>query len=218
MEYGSKDLEGIIKIDKKELITRGAEAEIWTADWLGRDVVIKKRVKKGYRHPGLDFQIRKERIRKEARLMRTARNTGVPVPIIYDVMEKETTIIMQEFKGERVMESINSGVDVDVKLIGNYLGRLHSEDITHGDLTTSNILYNKETGKFCFIDFSLGEKPSSIEDKGVDLHLLREALISVHADPLELYECILSGYLDAYPEGKEVIDKVKEIESRGRYQ
>ena len=205
----------MFSVAEKEVIALGAEAEIRRAIWWEREVVIKKRIPKGYRHPTLDSQVRKERLRKEVRLMREARKAGVPIPLIYDVKEHE--MMMEYFPGKRVLDCLESGIQVDLKLIGRYIGKLHSMDITHGDLTTSNIMYDQGSDTYCFIDFSLGEKTSSIEDKGVDLHLLREALISIHSEPLKKYEEILSGYREIFGEAEQTISKVKEIESRGRY-
>lgn len=207
-----------MELSDKQLITRGAEAEVWRAKWSGRDVILKKRVKKGYRHPKLDYKIRKQRIRKEARLLSEAKKLGVPVPIIYDLNEMTTELVIQYFEGKRVMDSIEEGIDVDMERVGRYVGKLHSATITHGDLTTSNIIYNKEKDSFCFIDFSLGEKDSTVEDMGVDLHLIREALISVHENAKELYEDILKGYKETFSDADEIIERTKNIESRGRYQ
>lgn len=207
-----------MEISDKQLITRGAEAEVWKGKWKRRDVILKKRVKKGYRHPELDHKIRKQRIRKEARLLSESKNLGVPVPIIYDLNENTTELVIQFFEGKRVMDSIEEGIDVDMEKVGRYVGKLHSGTITHGDLTTSNIIYNKDKESFCFIDFSLGEKDSTIEDMGVDLHLIREALISVHEDAREIYENILKGYKKTFSDAEEIIERTKNIESRGRYQ
>jgi len=206
-----------MELEWNEIITRGAEAEVWKGKWKDRDMVIKKRVKKGYRHPELDEMIRKMRIRKEAKLITEARKLGVPVPIIYDFNETETLLVIEYFEGERVMDCIESGVDVDLKKIGNYIGKLHQEGITHGDLTTSNILYDEKTERHCFIDFGLGETDSPKEIMGVDLHLLREALVSVHDDPLKLFEEVVEGYEETCSFDQEVLDWVEKIESRGRY-
>ena len=180
-----------MELRDKQLITRGAEAEVWRAKWSGRDVILKKRVKKGYRHPELDYKIRKQRIRKEARLLSESKKLGVPVPIIYNLNEKTTELVIQYFEGKRVMDSIEEGIDVDMERVGRYVGKLHSATITHGDLTTSNIIYNKEKDSFCFIDFSLGEKDSTVEDMGVDLHGRRIVMKNVHENAKELYQDIL---------------------------
>jgi len=208
----------LIDIEVNGLISRGAEAEIWRVQWFGKDAVVKKRVKKGYRHRELDENIRKQRIKKEAKLMTLARSEGVPVPVIYDLRTEENILIIQYFDGLRVMDAINQGYDVDMKIIGKYIGRLHRAGITHGDLTTSNILFSPKSKRFCFIDLSLGERESSIEDMGVDLHLMREALISVHDKPLQLYDMVLKGYKEIFDKAEETIDRVEKIESRGRYQ
>lgn len=207
----------MVSPEEKKLIAKGAEAEIWKMSWRGRDAVVKKRVKKGYRHPELDSRIQKERIRSEARLMRGARKAGVPVPIIYDLREEEWTMTMQYFYGERVIDAIEQGLDIDFNQLGRYVGKLHSQGITHGDLTTSNILYNDAENSYCFIDFSLGKKASSVEDMGVDLHLMREALVSVHDDPLIKFDKIITGYKQELQDHKTVIEKVADIEGRGRY-
>ncbi|MEF8836219.1 MAG: KEOPS complex kinase/ATPase Bud32 [Candidatus Thermoplasmatota archaeon] len=207
-----------MKVERKELITRGAEAEVWKGEWRGREIVVKKRVKKGYRDPSLDEKVRKMRIRKEARLFREARKMGVPVPIIYDLNIEETQLVIQYFKGKRVMDCIEEGIDVDLEKIGEYIGKLHNAKISHGDLTTSNILYDVEKDDYCFIDFSLGEKESSYEYLGVDLHLLREALVSVHDEPLDLFEKVLSGHEKTCDEHEKIEDCVDKLEGRGRYQ
>ncbi|MEF8873271.1 MAG: KEOPS complex kinase/ATPase Bud32 [Candidatus Thermoplasmatota archaeon] len=206
-----------MELERNEIITKGAEAEVWRGVWRNREVVIKKRVKKGYRHPKLDKMIRKTRVRKEARLIKEARRLGIPVPIIYDLNETETQLVMQYFEGERVMDCIEDGVDVNLERIGEWIGRLHQKGITHGDLTTSNILYDRETERHCFIDFSLGEKNSSKEVMGVDLHLLREAIVSVHDDPIELFEEVIKGYEEGCSFHAQVLDWVDRIEKRGRY-
>ncbi len=206
-----------MNVEEKEVISKGAEAEIRKGSWRGREVVIKKRLVKGYRQPDLDLEIRKQRIRKEARLFREARKAGVPVPIIYDLDEYRTTLVIEYISGERLMHSIERGLPVDLKKVGGYIGKLHKAGITHGDLTTSNILYSEDTDSYSFIDFSLGEKDTTYESMGVDIHLMREALISVHDDPIEKYEDILSGYREEYEDAEKVIQKVEDIESRGRY-
>ncbi len=201
----------------KEVLTKGAEAEIIKGEWKGRDIVLKRRVVKGYRHPELDSILRKERTRKEARLIKEARKAGIPVPILYDIMEEKDSIVMEYFPGERVMDCIENGIDLDLELIGKYIGKLHDSGITHGDLTTSNILYHPEDGTYCFIDFSLGDFDADTEKMGVDLHLLREAIISVHEDPFKKFDRVLEGYKESFSDFTQVLNKIKDIESRGRY-
>ena len=98
--------------------------------------------------------------------------------------------------------------------IGKKIGILHSNDIIHGDLTTSNMILEKEIK---FIDFGLSFFSNKVEDKAVDLHLLRQALESKHHDIWEkCFEAALKGYKQGYPAYKEVISRLEKVEARGR--
>src|SRR5437773_4170178 len=98
--------------------------------------------------------------------------------------------------------------------MGRVIGRLHRAGIVHGDLTTSNMLWRD--GRIVMIDFSLGGKDRGREARGVDLHLLREGLVSAHARATAYYREVVRGYREVMgPEADGVIATVKEIESRG---
>jgi len=197
----------------------GAEARLDSSTWLGRKVVVKQRVVKGYRHPALDTSLQTARIRNEARLMFEARRAGIAVPIIYSIDAAERRIVMEEIQGPRVKDALEElpleEAERVCEKIGEIAAKLHANDIVHGDLTTSNMLLNGD--RIVLIDFSLGSKSSELEDKGVDMHLLEEAFHSAHYRRSELFERVKSSYLRAYPGGQEVLKKVKEIEKRGRY-
>ena len=64
--------------------------------------------------------------------------------------------------------------------IGETIGILHKNDIMHGDLTTSNLLYDDKTNQIYVIDFGLSQKDCKIEDKAVDLYVLERAFTSTH--------------------------------------
>ena len=202
-----------------EVIRRGAEAEIGRDVWMGRKVIVKSRVTKGYRHPELDLSLRVTRTKNEARLIQDARRHGVPTPIIYDIDLKNGTIVMEEIEGERVKDVLDSTDDDGRRAICTEIGRLvallHKAAITHGDLTTSNMIMRDH--RIWFIDLSLGTRNAMIEDMGVDLHLLKEAFQSAHSKILPMYDVILESYRSNYERGNEVLKKIKEIEDRGRY-
>jgi len=197
----------------------GAEAKLDSAVWMCRDVVFKQRVVKSYRHPTLDKSLQTFRIKNEVRLMFEARRAGIAVPVIYSVDLAENRIVMEEIKGMRVkdaLEDLSKDEAEEVcRKIGGIAGKLHANDIVHGDLTTSNMLLDSD--RIVLIDFSLGSKTSELEDKGVDMHLLEEAFHSAHYRRSELYESVKNSYMKTYPGGAEVLRKVKEIEKRGRY-
>lgn len=148
-----------------------------------------------------------------------ARKAGIAVPIIYSIDTADRRIVMEEIPGARVKDALEELPLKDAERvcekIGEVAAKLHSNDIVHGDLTTSNMLL--DGNRIVLIDFSLGSKSSELEDKGVDMHLLEEAFHSAHYRRSELYETVKASYVRAYPGGQEVLKKVREIEKRGRY-
>ncbi|MBS7652716.1 bifunctional N(6)-L-threonylcarbamoyladenine synthase/serine/threonine protein kinase [Candidatus Bathyarchaeota archaeon] len=207
---------------KMVLISKGAEADLWLdEDWNGRRVIIKRRGKKSYRHPDLDEELRRYRTVHEAEIIHRAKRAGVSTPIIYQVDPEGKAIVMQYVEGVRVreaLESLDHGDRVRLfRLIGVKAGRLHGAGIIHGDLTTSNIIWNGESP--FFIDFGLAELSREAEKRGVDLHLMRRMLMSTHFPHVkELSTAFEEGYRSIMgAEAEEAIRKVREIERRGRY-
>lgn len=200
-------------------LKRGAEAELRKTEFLGRPAVEKFRVPKAYRLAALDEELRRSRIRTEARLMSEARAAGVAVPVLYDINLVENKIVMEFVEGPTAKEVLDAGgtrAKETAREIGRIAGRLHRAGIIHGDLTTSNMLLRD--GRLILIDFSLGGKSHGTEERGVDLHLLREALTSAHKNAAAYYREVLAGYREILgAEAEPTIAKVKEIESRGRY-
>jgi len=72
--------------------------------------------------------------------------------------------------------------------------------------------------KVYFIDFGLGFNSLRNEDKAVDLHLIKQALEAKHFQNWEKYwKAIESSYKKASKKANEVLEKLKVVESRGRY-
>ncbi|MEM3397110.1 MAG: KEOPS complex kinase/ATPase Bud32 [Thermoplasmata archaeon] len=200
----------------REVIARGAESIIYRTKFFELEAVVKERIAKGYRHPEIDFDLRKARTKAEARLMHAARCAGVAVPLILDV--DEFKIVMEYIPSPNLKRQIGSMDEEEqrkvLEEIGRVIAKLHQSDIVHGDLTTSNMLLYE--GKLYLIDFSLGSKSRSTEAKGVDLHLLREAFLSAHAEIFDKFEVVLESYASHYLHACAVIEKMHEIELRGR--
>ncbi|MFQ5986892.1 MAG: KEOPS complex kinase/ATPase Bud32 [Thermoplasmata archaeon] len=201
------------------LLYRGAEALITRREWRGRLAAEKRRVPKGYRHPALDQELRRARLRTEARLFGEARRLGVSVPILYDIDPEENRLVMEYVQGPLMKEALEAGGEGRKALcrrLGAVIGRLHGGDLIHGDLTTSNIIVRDD--ELVLIDFGMGERSAETEAKGVDFHLFREALGSAHSANADLLTAVVAGYREAYPRADEVLAKAEEIEGRGRYQ
>jgi len=201
------------------LIKRGAEAELRRSEFLGRAAVEKVRTPKAYRLAALDEELRRSRIRTEARLMAEARAAGVSVPVLYDIDFGQNRIVMEFIDGPTAKEVLDRRGPAPATIardIGRVVGRLHRAGIVHGDLTTSNMILRD--GRLVMIDFSLGAKDRHSEARGVDLHLLREGLASAHARAATYYREVVRGYREIMgPEADRVLATVKEIEARGRY-
>lgn len=203
----------------ENLIDKGAEANIYQKEWLGYDVLKKERIKKNYRVEGLDYYLRKKRMKNEVKLLNLAKRCSVITPLLYDVDIKEKSILMENITGV-VLNNVfdNSGlseIKIICKKIGENVAKLHNCGIIHGDLTTSNMILDGED--IVFIDFGLGKISDLVEDKGVDLLVFKKALEGIHyniAD--ECFQNIIVGYSIAN-EYDDIIIKLKDIERRGRY-
>lgn len=205
------------------LFKKGAEASLYLADWHGRRVVLKKRLPKKYRPTKLDERIRVYRTIHEPQLMNEAKKAGVSTPTVFLVDVKNATIIMEYVEGRQVKRLLGEvSVDERERLctkIGEMIGRLHEHGLIHGDLTTSNMILDSD-GKVFFVDFGLGEKNIELEAKGVDLHLMKRALESAHFQHADqCLTAVITGYgkIVKRVAVRRVLDKIKEIERRGRY-
>jgi Kae1-associated kinase Bud32 len=202
---------------------KGAEASLFLEKWHNRKVIMKKRLRKNYRLSQLDEQIRTCRTSHEPQLIHRAKEAGVPTPTILSVDVKSSTIIMEYIEGKQVkqvLDSFETERRTDLcRHIGELIGQLHSHGIIHGDLTTSNMILTPYKKVF-FVDFGLGEYSAELETRGVDLHLMKRAFQGTHFRfAEECFEEVMEGYTKIVGKetAKDVLEKIKEIEKRGRY-
>ena len=188
------------------LKTSGAEATVRSFD----RYILKQRIPKRYRIKEVDEQLRRDRTKSEAKMISEARRSGIPTPIIYDVTDYD--IKMEYLEGVQLKHVL----DIDLcKGIGELVGRLHTSGIVHGDLTTSNMILSQ--GRVYLIDFGLAYFDHSTEARGVDVHVLFQTFESTHDEHEALMNAFISGYEKTFDGAKEVVQRVKAIESRGRY-
>ncbi len=183
----------------------GGEAEVR----LYEDFVEKIRRRKRYRIRELDEEIRRKRTRIEARIISQARRLGVPTPIVLDV--ENDTIVMERIKGRELKDAMSREL---CREVGRLVAKLHGGGIIHGDLTPRNMIYSD--GKIYFIDFGLAFHSHEVEAKGVDLHVFIESLKAAYDNWEELKEAFLEGYVEGGGK-EEVLERLREIELRGRY-
>ena len=175
------------------------------------ELVFKRRIRKRYRIKEIDERIRKERTKSEAKLISEARRKGIPTPIIFDIFDY--TLVMERIEGDLVREVITPHIS---EQIGELVGKLHRNGIIHGDLTTSNLILGSDNILY-LIDFGLSFFDSSIEARGVDVHVFFQSLKATCKSWEELKESFIKGYTRSLPDAPQVLTRVSEIERRGRY-
>ncbi len=187
----------------------GAEATVYLEKAPGGRQVVKDRVRKTYRLPQLDDELRKTRTRREARILE---KLPVPGPKLIRTDGKER-IVMEFIDGTQVKALLDKDPGIG-RAIGDHLARMHDADIIHGDLTTSNMLVKGNV--LYFIDFGLSFTSKEPEHKAVDIHLFRQALESKHYRVHEeAYQEFLAGYKESKHAG-EVLARLAMVERRGR--
>jgi len=189
-----------------KIICQGAEAIIYKQN----KKLIKERIPKTYRLKIIDDKLRKFRTRREGKILQKA---STNVPKVFQIDDKNMIIEMEFIPGKLLKDILDNSKKRNkiLKQLGVEINNLHSQDIIHGDLTTSNLIYYKN--KIYFIDFGLAFTSKKIEDKAVDLHLLKQALESKHYKHFKSsFNTILSAY-----KNKEVISRLEVVEKRGRY-
>jgi Kae1-associated kinase Bud32 len=173
------------------------------------DSVRKDRIAKPYRHPVLDDRLRRARTKREAIVLAKA---PVRVPKLLRV--EKTVLEMERIDGNRLRDELNDANAAHYgAALGTMLCTLHEADIVHGDVTTSNVLVEAITNELVLIDFGLASLTKRVEDKAVDLHVLRETLSGSHPLLLDTFwNALLTTYTNAA-----VFERLKKVESRGRY-
>ncbi|MEM4021133.1 MAG: Kae1-associated kinase Bud32 [Nitrososphaerota archaeon] len=209
--------------EKIEVIRIGAEAVVSRLEWNGLKMVSKHRVPKPYRFPELDKWVRDRRTLHEARVIMSLRRLGIPCPAILMLDRSEATLYLQLIEGvelKRILDSLPAEeLERLAYELGRIIGRMHAGGVAHGDLTTSNIMLDK-SGNIYLIDFGLSAITDDPEELAVDIHLLDRSLESVHHKVRASFmRSFLRGYAAAAGMSflQKLVEKVKEIRSRGRY-
>ena len=187
--------------------------------------VIKRRLKKGYRIPELDEKLRKLRTRSEAKILEKA-SSLISVPKVIKVDEKSKEIELEFIDGKKLSDCLDNLKNrlVIMKQVGQEIAKLHDANLIHGDLTTSNMILRE--GKTCkenhrcsrvyIIDFGLGFHSLRLEDKAVDIHLLKQALEAKHFNEWKkLFASFEKGYNSK--DKSKILEQLEKVELRGRY-
>ncbi|TKX78154.1 Kae1-associated serine/threonine protein kinase, partial [Halorubrum sp. SD626R] len=212
--------EGVDAAETRVTDRRGAEAVVDIEAGDGGDRVIKRRVPKRYRHPELDRSIRRDRTVSEARITSEARRSGVPTPLVYDVDVPNATLTLQHVGDRDLAAALDDG-EAWVRATGRHLATLHEAGIVHGDPTTRNVRIADEprsapeASRTALIDFGLGYHTGHVEDHAMDLHVFEGSVRATATDPEALIDAFETGY--AAVGDPTVLDRLRDVEGRGRY-
>ena len=219
-----------------ERLHLGAEAEVWAGTWMGLDAVRKLRRPRKWRHPDLDIRLGYRRMMSESRLLIRLKRRGVNVPAVWDLDPESGRIILERMPGLPLIEILRSDehshdfIGMALRNTGALIRRLHREAITHGDLSTNNILVD-ENANPSLIDFGLATIDYEIERFGIDLHVIDEILGASHPEHEGAIDTLLEGYASeeerlgpppeqsggAVPTSQQVLKRLEDVRSRVRY-
>ncbi|KAI5717326.1 hypothetical protein M8J77_003893 [Diaphorina citri] len=145
--------------------------------------------------------------------------TNIPEDICLDDVQKSAiqTLISKLDSQNITRENISDIVKLLSIEIGTTLSVMHSNNIIHGDLTTSNMILSSDH-HLVMIDFGLSQIKVSTEDKAVDLYVLKRAILSLHSIfSRDMFNWILSSYRRQNRKQFETVMKTfAEVELRGR--
>ncbi len=192
----------------------GAEARITEESFYRWKAIRKSRIKKAYRIKEIDLRLRKERTKKEAKIIHEVKKLGVNAPVIYDINDFD--ILMEKLPGKTLLEEMkklngDEIRDIMVRIAG-IVANLHRGGFSHGDLTTSNIVLNDD---IYLIDFGMAEKDITEENMAVDLLMFEEAVNAAHYDKVSYLKYFYEEYEKLM--GDKVIRNVEAIKGRRRY-
>ena len=214
----------------------GAEAEVWSGLWMGRPAVRKLRRPRAWRHPDLDHRLGHRRMMSEARLLVRMHRAGLAVPALFDLDPEQGTMIMERISGRPLIEVLRDPtldpafLRTALESTGAAIRNVHRLAVTHGDLSTNNVLINGQ-GEAFLIDFGLAVIDYEVERFGIDLHVIDEILGASHPDVEHAIDHLLTGYSHeeerqgppqeqtggAVPTASEVLKRLENVRTRVRY-
>ncbi|XP_053664969.1 EKC/KEOPS complex subunit TP53RK [Anopheles marshallii] len=224
---------------KVQLIKQGAEGKLYIGTYRGTRCLVKERFEKKYRHPALDRQLTRQRIKAEQKAFQRCATAGLLTPALYGADLEERKIYMEYLEKSRTAKDFIDELTASspdamdspqlrklAEKIGYVVGVLHRNNLVHGDLTTSNLLLDpveKDAEDLLFpyrlvtIDFGLSHFSDNNENKGVDLYVLERAILSAHSQLPGLFAIILKAYrVHNTNNCQETIAKYEEVRARGR--
>jgi len=228
---------------KPKIIQQGAEAIISLNE---NNQIIKNRIKKSYRLPILEKKIRKRRTKSESKILNKLKSIinvpkiietkGDEIIMEYIKGKKLSETLDNLENKNKIAEQIGKEIAKlhDFNIIHGdlttsnmiYVGKNSSnskksisskkQSFEDENIKDKQEITDNDNFKVYFIDFGLGFHSKRIEDKAVDLHLIKQALEAKHFNHWKsLFDSIIKGYTSK--DKTKILEQLKKVESRGRY-
>ena len=213
-------------IRKGKLISKGAESNLYLVDYLGFKCILKYRVKKRYRIKELDEKIRRRRTIREVSILQELYKEDIPVPSVIYANINQSYFLMEYLSGESLKNIIVNRVYNKEKIIeisrklGEIIANIHNRNISHGDLTTANLIVRESFSELelYILDFGLSEKNIGVEEKAIDIDIFYRVLEAAHTEIKDLiFDNFLGEYKKYVNNYKDILSRYIKIRKMGRY-
>lgn len=208
-----------IQIESKKLFKYNLEEKI-NCVYFDKKAIIKDRlISENNSNIDIILKIMEEQIINEAKAILKCKTNGIAVPTLYSIDLKNYKIIMENVSGlivtDFLQENYNNTEAITELLfeIGVKLSEMHSFNVCHGDLNTSNMLL-KEDGSIVFINFGLSTLNSSVNDKVMDLYILELCFTYWHWQIADKFWLILTGYKDDITNYTTILIKLNTLKTK----
>lgn len=195
-----------------KIISQGAEGKIVKID---KNTLEKVRDVKPYRLEIIDTKLRKNRNRREFKILNKLYDAKINVPKPFEIIEKkekkEFSFTFEYLKGENLKTCLNKKL---LFKVFEEIIKMHNLNIIHGDLTTLNMMNVKK--EVFLIDFGLSEVSNKFEEKGVDLNLFFNCIKNEHPEFYKFKVDLIKIYLKKAENSNSVLERLRNIEKRGR--
>lgn len=185
--------------DTKKLFKFNSQMNISSYIFCDKEAIVKDYSISSHSNIDLFLKIKKNLIITEAKAILKCKTMGVAVPTLYLIDTKNYKIVMENVSGLPAKKFLKDNEN-DSKLItgvlfdiGIILSKLHTSNVSHGDLNTSNMLI-KENGSIVLINLGLSSLDPNINEKVMDLYILEQSFIHMHQTIAEKFWLILTGY------------------------
>lgn len=185
-----------IQAASKKLIDYNSQSNIYRCMYNEKEVIVKHRF---INSNSMNSDLMGKHTTNEAKSILKCKTIGIAVPTLYSVDLKNFKIVMENITGQLLHNFLkynykNTEAVTEILFeIGVILRKMHKNNVSHGDMNTSNILLKKD-GSIVLMNFGLSCLDASINDKVLDLYTLEQSLINTHWQIADKFSLIFISY------------------------